>query len=308
MPINKNQYILNLVDSGLALTNEFTVDTHAVRLIAAGLAMGDVITLQQYAGPPGAGYWQDVARNGVAVVLTTLNSQHIEIVGGRYRVTYVGASTTAVVWMEEEFEDLGTKIVYSFNQPVVSSAGSSIVSGSLASMRLNIDPQNEVGPEGGLLVVSTNTTPPTQQYELPWTSAPQGLGIADPYINDPTGVYSFTDNASQVTINQSGYFRVSVQLNCLSSEDDNYFLAQVFDNSIGLPILDATPLLTASAPIESDIAGLSENFWVTLGADDGTVTCFLPAGTVLRTLFFLHRISCEITLSSCFSIDLIALA
>lgn len=186
MPINKHQYLINLVDPGLAKTNEFTVDTHAVRLFIAGQGVGDVVQLEQHAGPPNAGFWQAVARNGVSITLSDNNTNIIEVVGGRYRVTYSGLSDTVVVWMEEESEDLGTKIIYGFIQPYISGTGGG---GSGAT-----GPTGPTGPIGATGQTGVGATGSTGDTGPTGPTGPTGVtGPTGP--TGPTGATGATGSA-----------------------------------------------------------------------------------------------------------------
>jgi hypothetical protein len=179
MPINTKMFLLNLAQPGLVTSNEFKVDTHAVRLFAGGLAGGDTIQLQQYAGDlkAGTGAWQNVARDGNLVNLTAINSQIIEIIGGQYRVTYGGSTSTLVCWMEEEFQDLGTLVRYNFNQPQMSGGGAGITGAT--------------GPTGG--VGPTGATGPT---------GADGTGVAFQGLPDGfTGDFTVTGTSTAPIVN-----------------------------------------------------------------------------------------------------------
>ena len=116
-------FLLNIGDPSRAPSNDFSVETQAVRLRGVGFAAMDVVQLEQKIGLPTDNLWSPVIRGGTSIQLTVTNTQHIELVSGFYRVTYSGTNAALAVWYETDQLDLDNNLVYVYTESVGGGGG-----------------------------------------------------------------------------------------------------------------------------------------------------------------------------------------
>lgn len=78
--------------------------------------------------------------------------------------------------------------------------------GQESSFRVSVDPSAAPDPITNGLIVTAGSL----EFNMPLLSSNPGLGIAEPYINDPDN--DFTINSNYVTINNTGNFDISFQV------------------------------------------------------------------------------------------------
>lgn len=104
-----------------------------------------------------------------------------------------------------------------------------------AIARYNIDPTGSVGPAGGLAFDPTTTVP--GPFNVPWSAAPVGLGLAEPFEEDPLNYFTMIGNV--LTFNQTGKYQISTGMAVLSTENLEPVGAQILYN--GQSIFAAAP-------------------------------------------------------------------
>jgi hypothetical protein len=133
-------FLINLQAGGVINypSQEFDVRGYAVRLVAAGLVGGDIIQVQVLAGynenSVTTGTWSNLSLWGTSYQLTTGNTQLTIATEGRYKVVYVGGSTTLQVWLEEDNIGLDTRSsIMVLASPNIGVAGPAGVTGTGAT-------------------------------------------------------------------------------------------------------------------------------------------------------------------------------
>lgn len=105
-----------------------------------------------------------------------------------------------------------------------------------AIARYNIDASGGAGPAGGLAFDPTTTVP--GPFNVPWSPLAIGLGLAEPFVEDPDGYFTLT-TPQVLTFNQTGKYQISTGMAILSTENLGPVGAQILYN--GQSVFSAAP-------------------------------------------------------------------
>lgn len=167
-----------------------------------------------------------------------------------------------------------------------------------AVFRANVDPQSNPDPTLNGLIVPPNAG----QFNMPITVSPQGLQLADGFINDPSGFYTISTDT--FSINRKGDFRASFSVFVIGigATQNHSMVAQLMDNSFN--IYSNPPIIAAGSYagelITSPITGVA---WYLTGSAVFTVDT-TPVTIALKCIFD-NDTDVVIALTSNISIELI---
>lgn len=176
---------------------------------------------------------------------------------------------------------------------------------SLAAARFGVDPSTNPGPViGGLLFDPTTTT--TGDWIIPMTATPVGLGLGDNYEDDTDDYFTLT-SPTQLTINVTGKYHLSIGWFVLTSDTLNPVVVQLLKN--GENIFSAPPGVndfdSGASTGTSPISGLYTRAY----SMNGGMDCLLTAGDVISCKLYAEGGSggdtAEISLTSALCIHLI---
>lgn len=111
--MDSGYYVVNTVNPELVVTNIYTISDRAARLVANGLQVGDVVSIEVYTGVAPSGSWGPLYRRGTQVVLTETNNQLLETFVGKYRAIYEGDNDVKV-WQDSSDLDIDRTVNYIF--------------------------------------------------------------------------------------------------------------------------------------------------------------------------------------------------
>lgn len=122
--------------------------------------------------------------------------------------------------------------------------------------RMNVDPQSNLDPNiGGLIVNSVDTA--GGNYPIPLTIADQGLGMANPFVLD---VYnSFTLNTTpgvgitSFTCRRAGIYRLTFSMPVLNETNNDTGAGIMEILPVGTPVLSSPPVSVCIASIDQPL-------------------------------------------------------
>lgn len=152
----------------------------------------------------------------------------------------------------------------------------------------------------------------SSRYNVPFTSGLQVLSPSDPnpsYLlftdEEQEGLYNYDNNNGDysltspdtITINTSGYYCISLTINCsgVSAEGNIYF--QVFNSQFG-PIGTVPPICTDRVMIRTVPFPAVDTY---IGVGNSDANCYLTAGSLLK-IAYITEIDCTVTPTSCLCI------
>lgn len=183
----------------------------------------------------------------------------------------------------------------------------------VCNYRMGVDPTSNPGIAGGLYVTSASTQPTS--FPIPLKFTPDGgLNIAENFKNDPTNC--LTLSGSDITVNRSGIYEISVQLGMLinGGAPPNLGVAVPFtagNIAVGQVLLNTSHVFMSPPGVNSGNAVISLTGTPVGGIYaggvfiGGTQLCQLTAGQIINLQLFLKNDYCEITLTSAVTINLI---
>lgn len=173
---------------------------------------------------PNVGFTSNDAQPGHWLTINNMSVQ--------WKITIRDSTLTSLVVI---FPGKSAKFIANTSSPMLWTIDS-----GCASFRAGVDPSSNPDPIiGGLLF-----PPGSTEINMPITLADQSIGLANPYIVDPFGVFSF--GADTITINVVGNYAASVNLNFIAfgGAQNELKVAQLMDNSFSL--FNGPPICTDS--------------------------------------------------------------
>lgn len=165
-----------------------------------------------------------------------------------------------------------------------------------ASIRAGIDPTSNPDPFIGGLLVPANSS----EFSIPFTLAPQSLGIADNYSFDQLGKFSVS--GTDITV-QPGNYRVSVSINIIdfgalgaSNEGKILQLMRSIDTIYTAPPICTDSLMsgvTITSPLNAFVWTLNTTANFTLSSPETLSVRFIPNNTVDVIIALTSNISFE---------------
>lgn len=180
--------------------------------------------------------------------------------------------------------------------------------------RLNLDPTSNPDPiTGGLVITAAETQPLPAIFNMPLTSLPQNIDLANGFAFDPDNCITFNNaqgSNDTITVNQAGYYNISIACGFLSNVGspavDNFVSCQVLRNGVSA---FAGPPITFAGTNFVDISASPIGPVYNLGAfiNGSSNVHFLNSGDVISVVVYLQYDTAVITLTTNLSISLVCL-
>jgi hypothetical protein len=161
-----------------------------------------------------------------------------------------------------------------------------------SSVRYGLDNSSNPDPNnGGLIIISGSP-----QFKLPLLTSNPGLGIMQPYVDDPAGDFTLLND--EITFNFNGYIRISIEYAVLSSNVNEDKVFQILP--VGATILNSINMVTAAGSNSLTIGGLLPQAY----SEASSNQCVVSIGDSIELAVLLNNVGNDsITLNTNVSIQ-----